>query len=91
MRDDRTWNSVIRLTRNDHRSAAGQQPAYRFISPASHDDVMSHREPLEELQLLGQMPRDPVVRADDAIFRHGDDQRDCWASGCDFVQSLLPQ
>ena len=74
--DDRAFDAVITLSRDNHRSAARQQARDRFPGVATHDDVVPHRDRFEHLQFAGQVPRYRLIRTDDAIFRHRNNQRD---------------
>ena len=79
--------------RTDHGAAFGLEtrlPGYDDVLPARqgaadgfpglapHDNGLAERQLLEMLQVGGQVPRQLVVAADDAVARHGPDQRDHW-------------
>jgi hypothetical protein len=67
------------LARDDDVGAAGQRPeARRDRVPglAAHDHRVAERGALEERHVLRQLPQQVVVVADDAVARHGRDERD---------------
>ena len=68
--DDGARNVIVALARHDHGGSSRQQPSDGLPSMASHDDMMSHGNRFEHSQFARQVPRNRIVGADHAVFRH---------------------
>ena len=67
---------VSSVPRDYDGRSAGQWLADRLERLASHDQVMTHRQLFEPLEVGRQMPGQFVVDTDDSIAVHRDDERD---------------
>jgi hypothetical protein len=66
---------IAGIARDHDVQASRKRPADRLPRAPSHDDGVAERDLLEIGEVGGQPPRQLVVTADDAIARHGDDER----------------
>ena len=73
---DRAAGDFEPLARDDDIGAVGQRPPERFEGLAAHDDRMACRHGLEVLQVLGNVPQQGVLVADNAVLGNGNDNGD---------------
>ena len=71
----------VGLPRDDDVSALGQRSANRIVGLAAHDDRVARRGPLEVLEILWEVPRQPAVPADYTVAGNRHDQRERRQSG----------
>jgi hypothetical protein len=64
------FDESLRVARQDQVFAIGQRSAQAFKRLAPDHDDVAHRRLLEPFEILRQMPRNPVFRANHPVQRH---------------------
>ena len=66
---------VVRISCQHIMDTAGQDLGQAIEGFPPHDDGMTHGESLEVLQIIGKMPNELVIPADDAVSGTGNNDR----------------
>ena len=75
-----------RIPRQHEVGPAGQRLADGLIGLAAHQHRLAQGDRLEMFQILGQAaPRQAIVATDDAVARHGHDERDINGGPAGFI------
>ncbi len=71
--DQAAFCRVMRIARDDDHRPAGKRPADRLVRFPPHDQVVTHGQALETLQVGREVPGQATFDADAVLLIHGDD------------------
>ena len=69
----RAARNFDRLPRNHDIRSVGKRTPERFVGLPAHNHGMARRRGLEMLQVLGNMPQQGILIADNAVLGNGND------------------